>query len=90
MVAIAILVASIPLLVLLDLAGGGTGWGLCPQGVSTCQNPYTAAPELSLVLTVSLFALVAAIRVATKSLRNAERRAVWQSGDRSRKKRWIR
>lgn len=83
---LAILVATVPLLVLLDLAGGGTGWGLCQEGVTSCRNPYTAAPELSVVLTISLFGLVAAIRVATKTLRHAERRAAWQSGDRHPKK----
>ncbi|MGA7272895.1 MAG: hypothetical protein WB239_17620 [Acidimicrobiia bacterium] len=67
----AVLIALLPLLVLLSLVRGGTGLGLCPGGIGTCHNPYTAAPELSLALTVGLFAVVAAIRVVMRMARRA-------------------
>ena len=54
----AVLLAMVPLLVLLDLAGGGSGFGLCPTGVDSCRNPYTAAPELSVILTVALIVVL--------------------------------
>ncbi len=68
---IAVGLASFPLLVMLDLAEGGTGFGLCPGGVTTCRNPYTAAPELTLALSVGLFLVLSAFRVVT----HIERRA---------------
>lgn len=71
LIAAAILIALVPLLVLLSLVRGGTGFGLCPGGIGTCRNPYTAAPELSLALTVGLFVIVAVIRVVMRMARRA-------------------
>jgi hypothetical protein len=71
LIAAAILIALVPLLVLLSLVRGGTGFGLCPGGLGTCRNPYTAAPELSLGLTVGLLVIVAAIRVVMRMARKA-------------------
>lgn len=63
---IAIFIAAVPLLALLDLLGGGTGYGLCPDGLDRCRNPYTAAPELSVLLTAGLLGCVAGIRILVK------------------------
>lgn len=65
----AIVIAAIPLLVLLDLVRGGSGFGLCPGGITACRNPYTAAPELSVALTAGLFVVIAAIRVTMRTAR---------------------
>lgn len=65
--------AAVPLVLLLDLASGGTGYGLCPGGVIRCRNPYEAAPELSGILTAALFVVVAGLRgttLLTRRLRN--------------------
>ena len=70
----AILLAMVPLLVLLDLAGGGSGFGLCPTGVDSCRNPYTAAPELSVILTVALIVVLAGVRVTTRAEHRLDRR----------------
>ena len=66
-------VAAIPLLVLLDLASGGTGWGLCPTGLSGCSTTYTAGPELAATLVIALFVLVAAVRFIMRAIRRMER-----------------
>lgn len=71
---VAVGLAAFPLLVMLDLAEGGTGFGLCPDGVTTCRNPYTAAPELTLVLSIGLFLVLSAFRVATHIERRARAR----------------
>ncbi|MPZ54378.1 MAG: hypothetical protein GEU79_16905 [Acidimicrobiia bacterium] len=63
---LAIFIAGVPLLALLDLLGGGTGYGLCEAGLDQCRNPYTAAPELSVLLTVGLLGCVAGIRILVK------------------------
>jgi hypothetical protein len=61
----AVALAAVPLLVLLDLAGGGDGYGLCPGGITRCRNPYSAAPQLSIALTVGLFVVLGGLRVTT-------------------------
>lgn len=71
----AVLLAMVPLLVLLDLAGGGSGFGLCPTGVDSCRNPYTAAPELSVILTVALVVVLAGVRVTTRAEHRLDRRS---------------
>jgi hypothetical protein len=52
-------VSIVPLLVLLDLAGGGDGWGICPDG---CATSYFQGPELVFVLLLVLFALLGVLR----------------------------
>ncbi len=77
---LAVLLAAFPLLVLLDLADGGTGFGLCPGGVTTCRNPYTAAPELTIALSVGLFLVLSGFRIATHiEHRNRSRRGASMS-----------
>ena len=56
-------VGAIPLLVLVSLAGGGTGYGLCPQGVGSCELGYLSPIEMSVWLVGSLFVLVALIHL---------------------------
>lgn len=66
-------VAVIPLLVLLDLASGGTGYGLCPAGVGACDFGYLRPVELTTYLVVVLFFFVGAIRLAAKVYARVER-----------------
>lgn len=73
LVVAAVAIAAVPLLVLLDLAGGGTGYGLCPGGVQRCRNPYTAAPELSILLTGGLIVVLGGLRIVNRTLRRLSR-----------------
>lgn len=57
-----VVVALVPLLVLLDLVGGGTGWGICPQGLDSCETSYFDGPELLALLSLGMLLLVAALR----------------------------
>lgn len=68
--------AAFPLLVLFDLAGGGSGYGLCPLGVRSCRNPYTAAPELMTALTVAMLVVLGGFRLTTHLARKLSRQAV--------------
>lgn len=67
-------VAAIPLWVTIDLVGGGSGWGLCPQRLGNCKTSYFEGPELAGLLTLALFVLVAAQRVLTHVIRRLQRR----------------
>jgi len=69
-----VLVAVIPLFVLLDLAGGGSGYGMCPDGLQACDLPYTAWLELAAGLVLGIFGLIALLRLTMKVVRREERR----------------
>lgn len=70
----AVAVAVIPLLVLVDLSSGGTGYGLCPNGLDACSLAYSRPIELSMYLALGLFAFVAFIRGAVKVYQLVEER----------------
>jgi hypothetical protein len=74
LVLMAVLVAAVPILILLDLLQGGTGYGLCPGGLEACRNPMTATGELVVILAVALLLVVAMIRVAVRLSRQVEER----------------
>ncbi len=69
LIAAAIAIATVPILVLIDLLGGGTGWGLCPDGLEACDRPYSAGAELIIVLSVGMFLAVAGIRALMRVAR---------------------
>jgi hypothetical protein len=68
----AIGVALVPLLVMVDLLQGGTGWGLCPSGIEACDVPYTTPFEFLLVLVVAMFLIVLAIRLVMRLARRLQ------------------
>ncbi len=55
-------VAAVPLLILLDLSGDGTGWGLCETGLDSCRVANFRGPRLALVLLLVLIGLAALLR----------------------------
>ena len=58
-----VVVALVPTMVLLDLASGGEGLGLCEGGIGTCRTSYFDGPELLAGLLVLLFLLLLTLRV---------------------------
>ncbi len=70
----AIAVALIPLMVLLDIRRGGTGWGLCPEGLGDCRTSYFDGFELIGWLFVAMFLLLGMIAACVRILRYLERR----------------
>jgi hypothetical protein len=71
----AVAVALIPLLVLLDLRRGGTGWGLCSEGLDGCRTSYFDGFELMAWLFLALFILLGMIAACVRILRYLEGRA---------------
>jgi len=57
-------VALVPMLALLDLAGGGDGLGLCGAGLASCHTSYFDGPELLGMLVLVLFLLLMLLRAA--------------------------
>ena len=72
LVAAIVAVAIVPALVIMDLNSGGTGWGLCPDGIAECRNSYFAGFELIALGALVLFVLLGFIRVAILLLRRVE------------------
>ncbi|MGH8946552.1 MAG: hypothetical protein ACRDVL_10435 [Acidimicrobiia bacterium] len=68
----AVAIATVPLLVLIDLLGGGTGFGLCPGGIQDCEKPFSTGAELVIILAVGLFAVVAGIRILARLARRLQ------------------
>ena len=75
LIAACIGVALIPLAVLLDLRRGGSGWGLCTDGLGECRNSYFAGFELIGWIFAALFILLGMIAMCVKILRYLEQRA---------------
>jgi hypothetical protein len=73
LVLLALGLAAVPLFVLLDLLGGGTGYGLCPGGLEACRRQYTSGPELIMILTLGLLLVVAAIRLVSRLAQRLQR-----------------
>ena len=71
----AVAVALIPLMVLLDLRRGGTGWGLCSGGLGDCRTSYFDGFELMGWLFAVLFILLGMIAACVRILRYLEQRS---------------
>jgi hypothetical protein len=80
LIAAAVGVALLPLLVLMDLGSGGTGWGLCLSGVGACRNSYFSGFEMVAVFFVALFVILGLIRVFVLLLRWVQRRRAEREG----------
>lgn len=72
LVVAAVAIGTIPILVLIDLLDGGSGWGLCPGGLQVCDKPYSTGAELIVVLTFALFLTVLGIRMLMRLARRLQ------------------
>lgn len=68
----AVAIATVPILVLIDLLSGGTGYGLCPLGLEACEKPYSTAAEFAVLLTVALALSILGIRLLMRLARRLE------------------
>ena len=73
LVVTAIALAVIPLLAALDLARGGSGFGICPDGVWLCAAPFVPVVRLTGLVGLGMGAVAVGIRLARRGLRWAER-----------------
>lgn len=69
LVVVAIAIGIVPILILIDLLDGGTGWGLCPGGIEACDKPYSTGAELIILLSFGLFLTVLGIRLLMRLAR---------------------
>ena len=76
LILVALAVAIVPVMVLINLLSGGSGFGLCPDGLSACPERYTSGPALATYLTLTLMVVVGLIRVVSHLLRRLHRESV--------------
>lgn len=67
-------VVVVPLLLVFDLVSGGTAFGLCPNGLGSCQPGYFTGIELLGVLLAALFVTGAGIALCLRGIRYLEAR----------------
>lgn len=72
LVVAAVAIGIVPILVLIDLLDGGTGFGLCPGGLEVCDKPYSTGAELIIILSVALFLVLAGIRLLMRLARRLQ------------------
>ena len=68
----AVAIGIVPIVILIDLLGGGTGFGICPDGLELCHRPYSAGAELMIVLTAALFLVLSGIRLLMRLARRLQ------------------
>jgi hypothetical protein len=74
LVALLAVVVAVPAVVLMDLVLGGTGLGLCPEGLGTCSTSMFSAMELLLVLLVVVSIIGAGVAGCFRVLSGPQRR----------------
>ncbi len=73
LIALGAVVVTVPAVVLMDLVLGGTGLGLCPEGLGTCSTSMFGAMELLLVLLVVVSLIGAAVAGCFRLLSRSQR-----------------
>lgn len=72
LIAIGALVVALPAIVLVDLMGGGTGLGLCPNGLGSCDTSTFTIAELVMILGLIGILIGGGIAWCLRTLRRAE------------------
>ena len=72
LVLVAVGIGVVPVLVLIDLLDGGTGYGLCPGGLEACDKPFSTGAEMIIILSLGLFLTVVGIRLLIRLARRLD------------------
>lgn len=72
LIALGAVVLAVPAVVLVDLISGGSGLGLCPDGLGTCETSMYAMAELVVIFAVILGIIGAGIAGCVRLLRRLE------------------
>lgn len=72
LIALGALVLVVPAAVLVDLMSGGTGFGLCPNGLGACETSMYMMAELTIILAVCLAVIGAGIAGCVRLIRRLE------------------
>lgn len=74
LLALLVMVVAVPGAILIDLVSGGTGMGLCTDGLGTCTTGVFAGAELLIIMSGIIAVLAALIAGSVRLLRWLGRR----------------
>ena len=74
LLALLVLVVAVPGAILVDLVSGGTGMGMCADGLGVCTTGVFAGTELLIIMSVVIAVLAALIAGSVRLLRWLGRR----------------
>lgn len=74
LIALGVVIVLVPAVVLVDLVAGGSGLGLCPNGLGGCDTSVFTIAELAVILGVATGIIGGAIAACVRALRTLERR----------------
>jgi hypothetical protein len=73
LLALLVVVIAVPAVVLMDLVLGGTGLGLCPEGLGPCSTSMFSTMELLLVLLVVMSVIGVGVAGCLRLLSRSQR-----------------
>jgi len=76
LIAILVVVLLVPAIVLMDLITGGSGLGLCSDGLGSCDTPFYTLVELMLGFAIVVFALGFGVTACLRALGRDRRTAI--------------
>ena len=76
-IVVALLLAILPPALLVDLLTGGTGYGLCPEGLAGCNSAYLTGPSLALRVLGGLVLVTLGIRLLSRIVSHVETARLW-------------
>lgn len=77
LILVALLLAIVPPALLVDLLTGGTGYGLCPEGLAGCDTPFLAGPALGMRILGGLVLVTLGVRLLSRIISHVETSQLW-------------
>ena len=78
LILVALLLAVIPLVMLISLLAGGSGYGLCLDGLAGCDTSPLVGPAVAARIFLALLLVAAAIRLTSRLLTRVEKHRRWE------------
>ena len=78
LILVALLLAVIPLVMLVSLLTGGTGYGLCVDGLAKCDTAFLTGPAVAARICLALLMVAAAVRVISRIVSRVEKHRRWE------------
>ena len=75
----ALAIAVVPPAALIDLLTGGTGYGLCENGLAGCDSAFLDGPAMALRVFIGLFLVTVGVRVVSRIIARVEKRRRWDA-----------
>jgi len=73
LILVALLMAIIPLVILISLLTGGTGYGLCQFGLLDCDTAFLTGPLVAARICVGLLIVATLVRILSRIVSRIER-----------------